>query len=112
MGQEKLAAARCGKSGVEPHSAKQEASGAPNVFEPPDRAETEVSPSSPLGAAAAGSDSINPEVDKKVRALRKKLRDIEKLKEKPVAELDTLQKQKISGEAEIIAQIRDLGAEP
>ncbi|CAE7208744.1 SPBC4B4.04 [Symbiodinium sp. CCMP2592] len=54
------------------------------------------------------------EVEKKVRALRKKLRDIEKLKEKVAtgAPIDLLQKQKLDGEAEIIQQIRSLGAEP
>jgi len=52
------------------------------------------------------------EVEKKVRALRKKLRDIDKLKEKSPGELETLQKQKLAGEGELLAQIRALGAEP
>eukprot|EP00928_Gymnodinium_smaydae_P042360 TRINITY_DN28535_c0_g1_i1.p1 TRINITY_DN28535_c0_g1~~TRINITY_DN28535_c0_g1_i1.p1 ORF type:complete len:639 (-),score=160.65 TRINITY_DN28535_c0_g1_i1:72-1988(-) len=61
-------------------------------------------------SAAAGADNL--EVEKKVRALRKKLRDIEKLKEKPASELDVLQRQKLDTEAEILQQIRNLGAEP
>jgi len=46
--------------------------------------------------------------------LRKKLRDIDKLKEKAAtgAPLDPLQKQKLEGESEILQQIRSLGAEP
>mmetsp|Transcript_34497 Transcript_34497/g.75286 ORF Transcript_34497/g.75286 Transcript_34497/m.75286 type:complete len:621 (-) Transcript_34497:92-1954(-) len=51
------------------------------------------------------------EVEKKVRAIRKKLRDIEKLKEK-TEPLDPLQQQKIDGEGELLNQLRDLGAEP
>mmetsp|Transcript_29764 Transcript_29764/g.81586 ORF Transcript_29764/g.81586 Transcript_29764/m.81586 type:complete len:633 (-) Transcript_29764:54-1952(-) len=54
----------------------------------------------------------NPDVEKKVRALRKKLRDIEKLKEKPEKDLDVLQRQKLAGEADILQQIFDLGADP
>lgn len=54
----------------------------------------------------------NVEVEKKVRTLRKKLRDIEKLKEKPAAELEKLQLEKLKGEADLIRQIRELGAEP
>eukprot|EP00913_Durusdinium_trenchii_P028614 g26837.t1 len=55
--------------------------------------------------------SEGDEVEKKIRALRKKLRDIEKLKEKASAggSLDPLQKQKLDGEAEILQQIRNLG---
>jgi len=62
--------------------------------------------------ATVSAESDPAEVEKKVRALRKKLRDIDKLKEKPEKDLDTLQKQKLAGEAELIQQIRDLGAEP
>lgn len=98
---EKLAAARGGKNVAEPAPAKQ-------AFAPAPRAAEAAEPE----AASVNDGSVNPEVDKKVRALRKKLRDIEKLKEKPAAELDPLQKEKIAGEAEIIAQIRALGAEP
>lgn len=64
----------------------------------------------PREAAAAPADET--EIEKRVRALRKKIRDIEKLKEKDPATLDPLQKQKIQGEAELIQQIRALGAEP
>lgn len=64
-------------------------------------------PSAEEGSQAATAD----EVEKKVRALRKKLRDIEKLKEKPEKDLDPLQKEKIKGEADIRKQMRELGAE-
>jgi len=60
-------------------------------------------------AAPAGE---NAEIEKKVRALRKKMRDIEKLKEKPAQSLDVLQREKIAGEPEIIRQIQELGFEP
>jgi len=61
---------------------------------------------------ASAPAELNPEVEKKVRALKKKLRDIEKLKEKPAAELDVLQRQKLDGEADLVAQIRSMGGEP
>uniref|UniRef100_A0A7S4S1T1 Translation initiation factor beta propellor-like domain-containing protein n=1 Tax=Alexandrium monilatum TaxID=311494 RepID=A0A7S4S1T1_9DINO len=64
------------------------------------------------GAGAGGAAGGNAEVEKKVRALRKKLREIEKLKEKPDAELEPLQRQKMAGEADIVRQIRELGSEP
>jgi len=52
------------------------------------------------------------EVEKKLRALNKKLREIEKLKEKPAAGLDISQQQKLDGEADIIEKIQSLGGEP
>lgn len=68
-------------------------------------------PAAAAGAsAAAGSD--NPEVEKKVRALRKKLRDIVKLKETEPAKLDPLQREKIAAEGDLIRQLAELGAEP
>lgn len=75
-------------------------------FTPPQRAGAEAE----KPPAAGDAD----EVEKKIRGLRKKLRDIEKLKEKAAtgASLDPLQKQKLEGEAEILQQIRSLGAEP
>lgn len=67
------------------------------------------STSKPAGDADGGEAT---EVEKKVRALRKKLRDIEKLKEKAASgPLDPLQKQKIDGEAELVRQIRELGVQ-
>eukprot|EP00929_Paragymnodinium_shiwhaense_P063122 TRINITY_DN31554_c0_g1_i1.p1 TRINITY_DN31554_c0_g1~~TRINITY_DN31554_c0_g1_i1.p1 ORF type:complete len:638 (+),score=197.96 TRINITY_DN31554_c0_g1_i1:136-2049(+) len=68
--------------------------------------------SAPAAAGAAGGDGENAEVEKKVRALRKKLRDIEKLKEKADKDLDVLQREKLKTEGDLIQQIRDLGAEP
>lgn len=65
----------------------------------------------PVAAPAAEEGGDADETEKKVRALRKKLREIEKLKEKD-GPLDPLQKQKIDGEAELLRQLRDLGAEP
>lgn len=69
-------------------------------------------PPQPAAHNAATPDAENVEVEKKVRALRKKLRDIEKLKEKPAQSLDVLQREKIAGEADIIKQIQQLGFEP
>eukprot|EP00406_Dinophysis_acuminata_P002607 CAMPEP_0179231532 /NCGR_PEP_ID=MMETSP0797-20121207/11391_1 /TAXON_ID=47934 /ORGANISM="Dinophysis acuminata, Strain DAEP01" /LENGTH=626 /DNA_ID=CAMNT_0020938621 /DNA_START=130 /DNA_END=2010 /DNA_ORIENTATION=- len=75
---------------------------------PPKEAEPALAPAT----SGAGSDAeMNPEIEKKVKALKKKLRDIEKLKEKPAAELDVLQKNKIKAEADLVAQIRALGGE-
>ena len=51
------------------------------------------------------------DVEKKARAIKKKLREIEKLKEKPEKDLDPLQRQKIAQEAEFLQQLRDLGEE-
>lgn len=93
---DKLATARAGPASAPPVVATQ----APADFKPAAR-------------VAAGEESFdNPEVEKKVRALRKKVRDIQKLKEKPDKELDVLQRQKLTQEAELISQIRELGAEP
>jgi len=79
-------------------------------FTPPPRADTKPVATAAAEAPAATGD----EVEKKVRALRKKLRDIEKLKEKVAGggPIDPLQKQKLEGEAEIIQQIRALGEDP
>jgi len=64
-------------------------------------------------AASKPAGEAADEVEKKVRALRKKLRDIEKLKEKAASgPLDPLQQTKIDGEVDIVRQIRELGAEP
>jgi len=60
------------------------------------------------GVAAAAS-SAGGEVEKRVRALQKKLRDIKKLKERPAAELDVLQRQKLRQEADLLKQLQDLG---
>lgn len=78
-------------------------------FEPPTRSSEPIQPVT-ISRAQEPAGEVS-EVEKKVRALRKKLRDIEKLKEKE-GPLDPLQKQKIDGEADIIFQIRELGAEP
>ncbi|CAJ1397767.1 unnamed protein product [Effrenium voratum] len=77
-------------------------------------APSEDSEPAPSAASADMPAGGGEELEKKVRALRKKLRDIEKLKEKAASggPLDTLQKQKLEGEAEILRQIRALGAEP
>eukprot|EP00933_Yihiella_yeosuensis_P078103 TRINITY_DN8920_c4_g1_i1.p1 TRINITY_DN8920_c4_g1~~TRINITY_DN8920_c4_g1_i1.p1 ORF type:complete len:626 (+),score=147.33 TRINITY_DN8920_c4_g1_i1:194-2071(+) len=84
-------------------------------FEPPKREAPKAAPAASAPAAAAGGGGggggENSEVEKRVRALRKKLRDIEKLKAQD-GPLDPLQKQKIEGEGELIRQIRELGAEP
>lgn len=79
----------------------------PEKFKPAERVQ-ETAQEQP---APAGSID-NPEVEKKVRALKKKLRDIEKLKERPANELDPLQREKIKTEVEIVSQIRALGGEP
>merc|ERR1711904_207246 len=78
----------------------------PPVRKPEPRTDA-TQPSAEEGGQAATAD----EGEKKVRALRKKLRDIEKLKEKPEKDLDPLQKEKIKGEADIRKQMRELGAE-
>mmetsp|Transcript_74829 Transcript_74829/g.242985 ORF Transcript_74829/g.242985 Transcript_74829/m.242985 type:complete len:265 (+) Transcript_74829:979-1773(+) len=67
----------------------------------------------PAAASATASSTIdNPEVEKKVKALRKKLRDIAKLKEGDTAKLDPLQREKIATEGDLIQQLAELGAEP
>eukprot|EP00927_Polykrikos_kofoidii_P083650 TRINITY_DN8617_c2_g1_i1.p1 TRINITY_DN8617_c2_g1~~TRINITY_DN8617_c2_g1_i1.p1 ORF type:complete len:655 (+),score=171.33 TRINITY_DN8617_c2_g1_i1:54-2018(+) len=72
-----------------------------------------VDAAGPEGGDSGAAGEIDPaEVEKKVRSLRKKLRDIAKLKEKPRNQLDVLQTQKLAGEEELLRQIRDLGAEP
>lgn len=97
--------------------AKLEAAMSNTEFSPPVRkTEPEPTPAEkePPRAAASASNEVatdNPEVEKKVRALRKKLRDIEKLKEKPAKDLDVLQKEKIKGEADLLKQLRELGVD-
>lgn len=72
------------------------------------KSETTAPPAAEKEAPAGDGDADN---EKKIRALKKKLRDIEKLKEKPPGSLDTLQKQKINGEAELLQQLEELGGE-
>ncbi|CAE7039839.1 eif2a [Symbiodinium sp. CCMP2456] len=77
-------------------------------FVPPPRT-GDAKPAPSACTAAESQEAVGgDEVEKKVRALRKKLRDIEKLKEKVAtgAPIDPLQKQKLDGEAELIQQLR------
>mmetsp|Transcript_19504 Transcript_19504/g.45344 ORF Transcript_19504/g.45344 Transcript_19504/m.45344 type:complete len:626 (-) Transcript_19504:413-2290(-) len=71
------------------------------------------STSSPNGGAAAESkpDDEGADAEKKARALRKKLREIEKLKEKHEKDLEPNQRQKMAQEADLLRQLADLGAE-
>lgn len=80
----------------------------------PKEAPTAASGGYPAAAsgAAKGPASDNPEVEKKVRALRKKFRDIQKLKETEPSKLDKLQREKIEGEGDLVRQMAELGAEP
>lgn len=111
-GKEKAAAAAVAEAASpDAVSAALQASAAPVGFEPPARHAAAVEETAKDNVAAGGG-ADNPEVEKKVKALRKKLREIEKVKEKPEKDRDVLQKQKILGEADIIRQIRELGAEP
>jgi len=94
-------------------------SGAAPKVEPVSRSDSKPAPeavnfqASPADAEAQKDfPLLNDAVEKKVRALKKKLRDIQKIKEKPEKEIDKLQWQKIAGEEDIKAQIRELGAEP
>lgn len=88
------------------------ASTQPVPFTPPARNAAEE----PRAEAAAANDASaaggegNPEVEKKVRALKKKLRDIDKLKEKPAKDLDPLQKEKIAAEGGLLKQLEELEA--
>ena len=50
------------------------------------------------------------ELNKEVMKLRKKLREIEKLKKRPADELDSLQRKKLEGEAELLAALVELEA--
>jgi len=50
-------------------------------------------------------------VDPEIMKWKKKLREIEKLKQKPSEDLDVLQKKKVEGEAEVLAKLRELGYE-
>eukprot|EP00405_Crypthecodinium_cohnii_P007288 CAMPEP_0206421924 /NCGR_PEP_ID=MMETSP0324_2-20121206/1744_1 /ASSEMBLY_ACC=CAM_ASM_000836 /TAXON_ID=2866 /ORGANISM="Crypthecodinium cohnii, Strain Seligo" /LENGTH=618 /DNA_ID=CAMNT_0053886125 /DNA_START=1 /DNA_END=1857 /DNA_ORIENTATION=- len=74
----------------------------------------EPAPKAPPTAApeadASGPSGENNEVEKRIRALRKKLRDIAKLKE--LANPDKLQLQKIETEGDLLKQIEELGGEP
>mmetsp|Transcript_81891 Transcript_81891/g.210975 ORF Transcript_81891/g.210975 Transcript_81891/m.210975 type:complete len:635 (+) Transcript_81891:177-2081(+) len=101
---EKLAAALSPQAGGNTAKPKAKPS-----FDPPARAEKEEAGES---SAPAAEGEENAEVEKKIRAVRKKLRDIAKLKEKADKDLDPLQREKIAGEADLVQQIRDLGAEP
>jgi len=104
-------------SAEEEHKAKLEAALSNKDFSPPVRkVEAEPAPADkePQRATASASNegaADNPEVEKKVRALRKKIRDIEKLEEKPAKDLDVLQKEKIKGKADLLKHMRDLGVE-
>jgi len=88
----------------------------PVPFSPPARKVAEEAPKEQPAATkdnekeAAATGDGNPEVEKKVRALKKKLRDIEKLKEKPAKDLDPLQKEKIAGEGALLKQLAELEA--
>jgi translation initiation factor 2A len=87
---------------------------APVEFTPPSRpapVEKAEADGAPASSGGGGGGELHPEVEKKARAIRKKIRDIEKLKEKKPSELDTLQKEKIKGEADLLKQLRDLGVE-
>lgn len=55
---------------------------------------------------------LEPEAEKRAKALQKKLRDIEKLKEKRAAEgkLEKLQEEKVAGEANILKELGELEA--
>eukprot|EP00928_Gymnodinium_smaydae_P061773 TRINITY_DN45785_c0_g1_i1.p1 TRINITY_DN45785_c0_g1~~TRINITY_DN45785_c0_g1_i1.p1 ORF type:complete len:371 (-),score=103.34 TRINITY_DN45785_c0_g1_i1:37-1104(-) len=69
-----------------------------------------------LDGAARSGDAVEgaagaTEAEKEILKLRKKLREIEKLKEKPSEELDFLQRNKVEGENIILAKLRELGAE-
>lgn len=79
-------------------------------FSPPPRKTEEPAPSKAKSTEpTTGEQPENADAEKKARAIRKKLRDIEKLKEKPAKDLDTLQREKIKGEADLVKQLKDLG---
>merc|ERR1712178_487839 len=50
-------------------------------------------------------------VKRRVRSLQKKLREIEQLKAKPISSLDTLQREKVATEDEIVGEISSLERE-
>jgi len=77
-------------------------------FSPPSRKSEEPAPSKATASEPAPS-ADHPEIEKKARALTKKLRDIRKLKEKDPKDLDPLQREKIKGEADLVKQLKDLG---
>eukprot|EP00427_Karlodinium_veneficum_P034023 CAMPEP_0169291452 /NCGR_PEP_ID=MMETSP1016-20121227/62251_1 /TAXON_ID=342587 /ORGANISM="Karlodinium micrum, Strain CCMP2283" /LENGTH=591 /DNA_ID=CAMNT_0009382051 /DNA_START=130 /DNA_END=1906 /DNA_ORIENTATION=- len=77
-------------------------------FSPPSRKSEEPAPSKATASEPAPS-ADHPEIEKKARALNKKLRDIRKLKEKDPKDLDPLQREKIKGEADLVKQLKDLG---
>lgn len=103
--EEKLAAALSHTEFSPPPRKEKEKEAEPAENEPP-RA---VASSRKEGEGGGAAD--NPDVERKVKALRKKLRDIEKLKEKPTKDLDVLQKEKLKGEADLLKQLRELGVE-
>lgn len=93
--------------------AAPKAPAAPAAKAPAPKAQAAPSATPPAAASATASSTIdNPEVEKKVKALRKKLRDIAKLKEGDTAKLDPLQREKIATEGDLIQQLAELGAEP
>lgn len=80
----------------------------------PAKAKSAPAPAKEPEAAAparvpANDLEVSPEVEKRIRNLRKKLQQIEKLKEKSPGELDPLQREKIQTEGEILAELRELG---
>eukprot|EP00931_Biecheleriopsis_adriatica_P050782 TRINITY_DN29427_c0_g1_i1.p1 TRINITY_DN29427_c0_g1~~TRINITY_DN29427_c0_g1_i1.p1 ORF type:complete len:657 (-),score=180.27 TRINITY_DN29427_c0_g1_i1:39-1961(-) len=83
------------------------------TFTPPARADSGAAATKAAQQAPAPAEGDAADTDKKIRALKKKLREIEQIKEKEAGgqELNDSQKQKISGEAEILRQLRELGAE-
>lgn len=94
-------------NGRDPSNSKPTGSGYPAPS--PKQASPEPVPA-PEGPST-GTVELNPEVEKQVKKLKKALREIQKLKEKPAAELDVLQKDKIKKEADLIAQIQVLGGD-
>lgn len=74
--------------------------------------EVSAAASSSVPSGARGPVSDNPEVEKRVRALRKKMRDVAKLEESDPSKLDKLQREKIAGKGDLVRQLAELGAEP
>jgi hypothetical protein len=58
------------------------------------------------------SESIRPQANKEVLKLQKTLREIRSLKQRPVADLDTLQLRKMQRESSVIERLRELGVKP
>jgi len=80
----------------------------------------EVAASANVEGPAANDDAAQADIeerpsggvdtDKEVMKLRKKLREIDKLKQLPAEELDVLQARKLEGEADLLARLEKLGA--